>query len=108
MILDTENQIFFSTASIWEITIKHMLHPDKIRHSGRLLEQGCEDNGYTLLPILNEHIFALETLKRAASAPQYNNPFDRIMIAQAKVEELMFLTHDTQIPYYEESFITSV
>ena len=34
IILDEENEIFYSTASIWEITIKHMLHPDKIRISG--------------------------------------------------------------------------
>ena len=31
MILDGRNEIFYSTASVWEITIKHMLHPDKLR-----------------------------------------------------------------------------
>lgn len=39
IILDERNEIFYSTASIWEITIKHMLHPDKIRMSGSLLEK---------------------------------------------------------------------
>lgn len=77
IILDEENEIFYSTASVWEIMIKHMLHPDKIRISGRLLEKD-------------------------------NDPFDRIMVAQAKVEQMMFLTHDSLIPYYEESFIISV
>ncbi len=56
MILDEENEIFYSTASVWEITIKHMLHPDKIRMSGNILEKGCEDNGYIVLPILNDHV----------------------------------------------------
>lgn len=46
MLLDAGNEIFYSTASVWEITIKHMLHPDKIRISGGLLAESCEDNGY--------------------------------------------------------------
>ncbi|MCM1538553.1 MAG: type II toxin-antitoxin system VapC family toxin, partial [bacterium] len=36
LILDESNEIFYSTASVWEVTIKHMLHPDKIRLDGRL------------------------------------------------------------------------
>lgn len=73
--IDEDNEIFYSTASIWEITIKHMLHPDKLRISGSLLEKGCEDNGYLVLPIMNRHAMALETLKRPESAPQHNDPF---------------------------------
>ena len=108
MILDEENEIFYSTASVWEITIKHMLHPDKIRMSGNILEKGCEDNGYIVLPILNDHVSYLETLHRPQNAPQHNDPFDRIMVAQAKAEKLMFLTHDSLIPYYKEPFIIPV
>ncbi|MDE6936799.1 MAG: type II toxin-antitoxin system VapC family toxin [Lachnospiraceae bacterium] len=108
LLLDIENEILYSTASIWEITIKHMLHPEKLRMNGNILEKGCENNGYTVLPILNAHVSYLETLKRAPNAPRHNDPFDRIMIAQAKAEKLMFLTHDSIIPYYEESFIITV
>lgn len=108
LILNERNEIFYSTASIWEITIKHMLHPDKIRINGKLLEKGCEDNGYIVLPIFNEHIFALETLNRLENAPPHKDPFDRIMVAQAKAENMMFLTHDSLIPYYDEPFIISI
>ncbi len=108
IILDEGNEIFYSTASVWEITIKHMLHPDRLRISGSLLEKGCEDNGYLVLPVFNKHVSALETLKRPGNAPRHNDPFDRIMIAQAKAENLMFLTHDSLIPYYGEPFIISV
>ncbi len=93
LLLDIENEILYSTASIGEITIKHMLHPEKLRMNGNILEKGCENNGYTVLPILNAHVSYLETLKRAPNAPRHNDPFDRIMIAQAKAEKLMFLTH---------------
>lgn len=108
MILDVGNEIFYSTASVWEITIKHMLRPDKIRISGSLLEKGCEDNGYIVLPVFNKHVSALETLRRPKDAPEHNDPFDRIMVAQAKSDNLMFLTHDSLIPYYQEPFIISV
>ena len=108
ILLDNKNEIFYSTASVWEITIKHMLHPDKIRMNGSLLGKGCEDNGYEVLPILNKHVSALETLKRQENAPKHNDPFDRIMVAQAKAEGMMFLTHDSLIPYYMEHFIISV
>ncbi len=108
IILDKENEIFYSTASVWEITIKHMLHPDKLRINGSLLEKGCEDNGYSVLPVFNKHVSALETLKRPENVPRHNDPFDRIMVAQAKAENLMFLTHDSLISYYNEPFIISV
>lgn len=53
LLLDMENEILYSTATIWEITIKHMLHPEKLHMNGNILEKGCENNGYTVLPILN-------------------------------------------------------
>ncbi len=105
IILDKGNVIYYSTASVWEITIKHMLHPDKLRIDGSLLEKGCEESGYIVLPVFNKHVSALETLKRHESAPRHNDPFDRIMVAQAKAENIMFLTHDSLIPYYDEPFI---
>ncbi|MCM1100957.1 MAG: type II toxin-antitoxin system VapC family toxin [Acetatifactor muris] len=57
IILNKDNVIFYSTASVWETTIKHMLHPDKFRMNGKLLEKGCEENGYNVLPILNKHVW---------------------------------------------------
>lgn len=38
----------------------------------------------------------------------HNDPFDRIMIAQAKADGLRFVTHDSKIPFYEESCILAV
>lgn len=108
IILNKEKDIFYSTASVWEITIKHMLYPDKLRMNGNLLEKGCEESGYLVLPILYKHVSALETLTRTENAPPHNDPFDRIMVAQAKAESFMFLTHDSLIPYYNEPFIISV
>ena len=108
LLLDRQNEIYYSAASIWEITIKHMAHPETFLYSGRQLAKGCQENGFLALPILERHIFALETLKRLKNAPPHNDPFDRIMLAQAKAEDMKFLTHDSLLPYYNEMCIISV
>lgn len=108
LLLDDGNEIYYSTASIWEITIKHMAHPETFLYSGIDLEKGCEANGFISLPIFNKHTVALETLVRPKDAPPHKDPFDRILLAQAKSEGMKFLTHDTLIPYYNESFVIRV
>ena len=64
MILDENNEIYYSTASVWEITIKHMAHPEMFLFSGKHLEKGCEANGFVPLPIFNKHAAELESLVR--------------------------------------------
>lgn len=108
MILDEDNEIYYSAASVWEITIKHMTHPETFLYSGKHLAKGCEANGFVSLPIFNKHSAELETLARPKDAPSHKDPFDRILLAQAKSEGMKFMTHDTLIPFYNESFIFSV
>lgn len=108
MILDGNNEIYYSAASIWEITIKHMAHPETFLYSGKHLERGCEANGFIPLPIVNRHSVELETLARPKDAPPHKDPFDRILLAQAKAEGMKFMTHDSLIPYYNEPFVISV
>lgn len=102
---DKKNEIYYSTASIWETTIKHMIRPNDVLVSGHRLEEGCEGLGFICLPILNKHVLEVETLKREEGAPRHNDPFDRLLLAQAKSEGMMFVTHDTMLPYYNEPFL---
>ena len=108
MILDEDNEIYYSTASVWEITIKHMAHPETFLYSGRHLVKGCEENGFMPLPIFDKHAAELETLARTKGAPPHKDPFDRMLLAQAKSEGMKFMTHDALLPYYNESFVISV
>lgn len=85
-----------------------MVHPEKVIIDGDILAQSCEDTGLKVLAVLNQHTFALKTLRYPDGAPRHNDPFDRIMIAQAKAEKMKFLTHDSLIPNYNEPFIISV
>ena len=52
---DTSHNVFFSVASIWEITIKHGLQRDDFKIDPRLLRRGLLDNGYNELDISSEH-----------------------------------------------------
>ena len=49
----------------------------------------------------NEHIAAFESLSRQKDASSHKDPFDQILISQAKAEDMVFLTHDKTLQYYD-------
>ena len=108
IISQKENEICYSTASVWEVMIKHIYHPEHMPISGKQLSQYCRKAGYQMVPVQDRHVYALEGLRRMEGAPRHKDPFDCIMIAQAKVENMMFITHDSLLPYYMEECILSV
>ena len=103
-----DNDLYYSTASIWEIAIKHAAHPEHMTFSGKQLSGFCKEAKLQMLPVKDKHVYALETLKRMEDAPKHADPFDRIMVAQAKSENMIFVTHDSLIPYYMENCIMPV
>lgn len=103
-----ENEIFYSIASVWEVSIKHMIKPKNMPISEEEFVDLCEKTKFIRLPINIEHIYNIKTLQRQPNAPKHNDPFDRILLAQAKYENLKFMTHDSLIQYYEENFIINV
>ncbi len=108
LIENETNCIYFSTVSVWEIAIKHANHPDNVEMTGKELVKYCEEAGYMPLEIRDKHVFALETIKRKDGAPPHNDPFDRLLLAQAKEENMSFLTHDSMITYYNEKCVVAV
>jgi PIN domain nuclease of toxin-antitoxin system len=92
---DPLNELLFSSASLWEIAIKHGLGRDDFKADARLLRRGLLDNGYNELAITGEHTVAVDGLP-----PLHKDPFDRILIAQAMVEGLLLLTVDSTVAQY--------
>ena len=88
-----DNFVFISAVSAWEISVK--------RAAGRLEAPGdiaewIRHQEFSALPIEVEHAIL------AGELPAHHaDPFDRILIAQARLEELTLVTHDPQIPQYE-------
>ena len=105
---ENSNEVFYSVASVWEVAIKHKIKPENMPVSEEEFVALCEKTGFTQLPVKIEHIFLLKTLERADNAPKHNDPFDRMLLSQAKYEELKLLTHDSQFPYYGENCVMSV
>jgi PIN domain nuclease of toxin-antitoxin system len=98
LLLDESNEIWTSAASVWEIAIKHSLRRGAMPFSGADALRYFREAGYRLLDIRAEHAAAVEQLPAI-----HADPFDRLLIAQAVVEPLHFLTHDATLAAYGSS-----
>ena len=106
LIQDTTKYIYYSSVSIWEVAIKYMKNPAKISNiSPEMLIEYLDSIRFEALPLTVEHVLMLQTLSRPDDAPPHNDPFDRILIAQAKSEHMTLITHDSLLSYYNEPSI---
>jgi PIN domain nuclease of toxin-antitoxin system len=92
---DPDNELVFSAASLWEITIKRSLGRPDFQVDARVLRRGLLDNGYLELSITSEHAVFIDSLPSI-----HKDPFDRILIAQATVEGITLLTADALVAQY--------
>jgi PIN domain nuclease of toxin-antitoxin system len=100
LIVDPANEIVVSTASLWEIAIKHALAPNDMPISASEALGYFREAGYELLDISPAHVIAVEAL-----AELHADPFDRIVVAQALNVPLRLLTHDPKVASYSDSII---
>ena len=96
LMADQDNELLFSVASIWEVAIKRGLKRPDFLVDARMLRRGLIDNGYCELPILSEHVVAIDALPLI-----HKDPFDRLLIAQAMVEGITLLTDDATVAQYQ-------
>ena len=95
LIDNPDNDLLFSAASLWEVAIKRGLGREDFKVDARLLRRGLLDNGYGELPIISDHVVAIDSLP-----PIHKDPFDRILVAQATVEGVTLLTVDSVLSQY--------
>jgi len=89
LINDPLNEVVFSTASLWEIAIKRAVGSPGFQADPRILRSTMLSSSYIKLPVLGEHAVAI-----AGLPPIHKDPFDRLLIAQASVEGILFWTAD--------------
>lgn len=93
LIADPRNRVFVSAAVAWEIAIKRQLGkleaPDD-------LETVLQEERIQHLPITIRHALAVAELPAI-----HGDPFDRIQIAQARLQSLTIVTRDATIPRYD-------
>jgi len=102
LILTPRARVWISAASIWEIAIKYRLGRGDMPISGTDAIGFFRAAGYQFLPVEPEHAAATETLP-----PHHQDPFDRLLAAQAQVEPMRLLTHDPLLLPYGD-FIVAV
>ena len=95
IIRSRDAKVFFSLASLWEVAIKASLgRPDFVADADQL-HGALLDEGFTELAIAPKHIARVATL-----AWVHRDPFDRMLVAQAKEEGLTLLTADAALKGY--------
>ncbi len=100
LIDDPRAHIWVSAASIWEITIKHSLGKGGMPLSGEAAIRYFRQSGYQFLPIEVEHAAAVAQLPN-----HHQDPFDRLLVAQALTEPMRLLTSDAAVARYSEIII---
>ncbi|KAB2325540.1 type II toxin-antitoxin system VapC family toxin [Betaproteobacteria bacterium SCN1] len=95
LLLDPANHLVFSAASMWEISIKNGLDRADFNVDPRRLWRMLLVSGYRELSVTSEHAVAVNELPSL-----HKDPFDRILVAQARVEGLTLLTVDKAVAKY--------
>jgi PIN domain nuclease of toxin-antitoxin system len=91
-----DTEIYVSIASLWELTIKNSL--GKLELSAPLaqfFEEAVEGNGFLVLPIEMAHLIEVHSLPF-----HHRDPFDRLLLAQSKAEEMAFVSGDVAMDAY--------
>jgi PIN domain nuclease of toxin-antitoxin system len=93
LIENPDNHILVSSVSIWEIVIKKSLNKLKAPDN---LKEILDTDDFEILPMTSDHALCVEHLPLI-----HHDPFDRLLIAQCIVDDLVFVTADKIIPKYK-------
>ena len=92
---DRANRVWFSAVSIWEIAIKHSLGKDDFPIEPATIWKAARETGLEELAVTAEHAVGVDTL------PWLNrDPFDRLLVAQARADGMQLLSMDPDIKAY--------
>lgn len=94
-VIEEADEVFVSAASIWEIAIKAAL--GKLQADASELAEAIAPSGFIELPVRAAHAAAVMRLPL-----HHNDPFDRLLIAQAMTEPLRLLTVDAVLSRYSD------
>ncbi len=100
LIESPKTTIWISVASLWEIAIKYSLGRGDMPISSQQAMSYFRESGYRFLAVEAEHAVALEELPT-----HHQDPFDRILVAQALVEPMRLMTHDSLVALYSDTII---
>lgn len=95
LLSQAQNDVYISIASLWELAIKISIGKITLSKSLFQVIQQLGVENIEILPILPQHVLQVETMPF-----HHRDPFDRIIIAQAQVENLTIISDDTEFANY--------
>lgn len=90
---------YLSTVSVWEVMLKHQVHPEQMLIDSETFLGDCEASGFRVLSLEPDHIFEAS---RLPLMKQHKDPFDRMLLAQARRESMALVTHDSSFGLYKD------
>ncbi len=100
LIAAEKTTVWVSAASVWEIAIKHALGRGDMPVSSGDAVRYFEESGFRLLSIAPEHAVAVENLPA-----HHQDPFDRLLVAQALSEPMRLMTNDPMVALYSDTIL---
>jgi len=95
---DTGNRVWFSAASIWEIAIKHSLEKPDFTVEAATIWRAAKETGLEELAVTAEHAIGVDTLPWL-----HRDPFDRLLVAQARTAGMKLLSVDPEVNAYSSA-----
>ena len=95
LLLRQDSRLFFSSVSILEIAIKHSLKPVAMPCTADVVHADALASGITEIPFISRHAQAVGSLPWL-----HRDPFDRMLLAQARAEGMILLSHDGDVIRY--------
>lgn len=100
IIENQSNTCFVSLATHWEMSIKHSLGRLELNESLERIFEIIEESGFEILPITSSHILEVSQIPF-----HHKDPFDRMILGQAKNEGMKIISKDSQFSNYSEDVI---
>lgn len=95
-IITSEKDLSVSVISLWEIAIKQSIGKLNIHSTIPEIERICKEREIEVIPILSDELEGVKSL-----SPIHKDPFDRLIISQAKKRNCIIITSDKIIPDYD-------
>ena len=102
IIENSRSHFSFSQISIWEAVIKDMSKPSSVPIAPTDIPSISKAVGLEELILKNSHVLSLAKLGKPDEVRGHKDPFDRMLLAQALSEDMVFLTHDAHLSYYRK------
>lgn len=100
LLLSPKTTVWVSAANIWEIAIKYSLGRGDMPVSSQDAVRYFQESGYRFLAVETEHAIAVQELPA-----HHQDPFDRMLVAQALIEPMRLMTHDPLVALYSDTII---